>query len=280
MNRVQWIATQVKGFTMLERISSVFTPALILGFLLLSCGCALPKKTFRDRLIHMQAKSSFLAWNLTGNTSDADHPVIKRSLQLLNHSYDELNRCVEQGVGPSMDEMSGPWLGINKGVAATTVGWMQDVKVFGYPNETGRQCGFNVAVHQVPIDDLCRCGWRYQRDGQTNKPITLGNFVVDTTSCQSQCRPVSEIRGHNRPLRLDYRVAENKCLDPSRVLIDDLVRVDHDIVLGRASVCVRDRLVPIAFFTLFRRTALDVSCDDGSCCDSFVECDHLSLREP
>ncbi len=153
--------------------------------------------------------------------------------------------------------LDGRWHGINKGAGAAAIGLTQDIKVFSVSGTC--PTGHNVAVHQVSIDELDCRGFQPKISRLTGCEKTMGNFVIipHTKSCE--------------PLKLDYTQADNSSLDPSRWLVDELVMIDHDMLLGKAYTKVGQHLMPVAFFVLTRAESLD--CDQGD-----ENCSQLSLQ--
>jgi hypothetical protein len=49
---------------------------------------------------------------------------------------------------------------------------------------------------------------------------------------------------------LDYSLGENPFWEPSRFLVDELVQVDHGLLLGRAYFQVGYVRIPVAYFAL------------------------------
>ncbi len=76
----------------------------------------------------------------------------------------------------------------------------------------------------------------------------MGNFAI-----VEPCAPC-------QPLLLDYTQAENSWLSPSRQLVDELVMMDEDLLLGRANIQVGNHRTPIAYFVLYRGTSQ--ACDE------------------
>jgi len=103
--------------------------------------------------------------------------------------------------------------------------------------------GYNILVKQVSINDLPCRGWQPECDSNTCKPKTRGNFIAVAPTCCGKL-------GHT--VKLDYTIAENPWYDPSRFLIDQLVAIDDDILLGRATANIGAMHIPIAYFVLTR----------------------------
>lgn len=209
---------------------------LLAGMLLIGsfAGCGV----VRQRVEMPLAKVSFLSWNCTGARPQVCDQTLATSLDLLRLPTEQLNRLIQDANGPSPEEIDGAWLGINKGCGAAMAGWMQDIKVF--KTVDGQRRGYNIAVHQVPIGRLECSGWRPKTKLLSNQPKTLGNFCVIEPKCDCQ------------PLVLDYTLAGNPVYDPSHVLVDDLVVIQEDLILGKASAMVAGKKIGVAYFVLIK----------------------------
>ncbi|MCC6512268.1 MAG: hypothetical protein IT423_24430 [Pirellulaceae bacterium] len=185
-----------------------------------------------------------------------DHGL--RALELAGRSAFELDCLLSHRPAPDWATLEGRWHGINKGVGAAVLGYTQDIKVF----VTSGPCpyGYNLAVHQVSLDDLACRGFRPELDPLTGRAKRMGNFkiIVPDSNCQ--------------PLRLDYSLAANDWHDPSKRLVDDVVMIDEGLLLGRASIKIGSHLMPIAYFVLSR--AQHTECDAS---DSCAACDELVI---
>ncbi|MFN9911492.1 MAG: hypothetical protein ACK53L_02840, partial [Pirellulaceae bacterium] len=58
---------------------------------------------------------------------------------------------------------------------------------------------------------------------------------------------------------LDYSMGSNPGWDPARWLVDDLVQVDEDLLLGRAYLQWGRLRVPVSYFTLQRIPAMSAA---------------------
>ncbi len=195
---------------------------------------------------NVAARVSFLKWNMSSKASEGGLTRCSRALQLASLSAFELDSLMCRQPAPSIDSLHGRWLGINKGVGAAVAGVTQDIKVFDISGNCPK--GHNVAVYQVGIEELDCRGFEPKTNWLTGCEQTMGNFVV-VEPCSS-CAPV----------KLDYTQADNKALDPSRRLVDELVMIDSDMLLGKAYIKVGEHLMPVAFFVLVR--------EESSACDS------------
>ena len=212
---------------------------LLLG--MSGCRLWLPEHPVANAVIHgsdnLASRASFLKWNMRTKCAQADRLTrCSRALALASRSGFELDNLMASQPAPSVEILDGRWHGINKGAGAAAIGLTQDIKVFSV---NGRcLTGHNVAVYQVGLDDLACRGFEPKINPLTGCEKTMGNFVIQPacTSCQ--------------PLKLDYTQADNSPLDPSRWLVDELVMIDYDMLLGKAYTKMGQHLMPVAFFVL------------------------------
>jgi len=204
---------------------------MIVAISLLLTGC---------RWNDVQTKRSFVRWNLDNLRGSASVACPSPALELASRNSKQLACLMENSPAPTVEQLSGKWRGINKGLGAALVNLTQDIKEF----QVDGSCvhGNNISVKQVPIDHLERCGFEAEVDKDTCQPKRNGNFIV--------CRDADP----NQPLRLDYTIAENKWNDPSKVLVDKLVSIDDDLLLGRAYAKIGLVKIPVAYFVLYRPT--------------------------
>ncbi len=221
---------------------SQFVAVSVLGCILLSAGSGCANKTghLQRSIDRSAAKMSFVSWNLRAMVSAPRESAQSRGFKIASLSNRELYRLMETRPAPDLATIAGKWNGINKGVGSAMMGLMQDVKVL-----EGEDCvsGYNILVKQVSISDLPCRGWRPELDPKTCKPKTMGNFIAVAPNCCGKL-------GHT--VKLDYTIAENPWFDPSRFLIDELVAIDDDILLGRATANIGKLHVPVAYFVLTR----------------------------
>jgi hypothetical protein len=206
---------------------------------------------------------STVRWNLNPDSVARSSSPVQRALQLAARDATELDRLMKCCEPPEPCSLIGTWYGINKGVGAAAIGLHQDVKVF----ESCRDqiVGHNILVEQVAVEEIARCGWQPKRAFRDGQPKTIGNFVVTHERDE---------RSGQQKLILDYNLAENPMLDPTRYLIDELVEVSPNLMLGRARVRVGLVDTPVAYFVLTRFTQGDeagyhvheeeLSCDSPS----------------
>lgn len=233
----------------------------IVTLLLGATGCRICRDShpIAETVIHasdnLAARASFLKWNMSTKCERSDRLTrCSRALELASHSPFELESMMSRYPAPSVEMLDGRWHGINKGIGAAAIGITQDIKVFNINSRCLK--GHNVAVYQVGINDLPCNGFQPKINPLTGCEKTMGNFVIVPASCTCE------------PLKLDYTIADNSMCDPSRWLVDELVMIDHDMLLGRAYTKIGKHMMPVAFFVLVR--AHGTQCDP---CDGAAECD-------
>ncbi|MGI9515752.1 MAG: hypothetical protein ACR2NP_01790, partial [Pirellulaceae bacterium] len=151
----------------------------------------------------------------------------------------QYRRMMRFGRTPHPSELAGTWRGVNKGVATMAID-RQFIKQFYYVN--GRLYGDNISVHQVADSQLQQCGWRPIVDPYTGQLKRQGRFAVE---CPQGIGPF------RHGLVLNYAAGGNG-RDPSRMIWDQVVKLDDNHMLGRATIRVGLAKVPVAFFVLER----------------------------
>ncbi len=212
-----------------------------------SSGCSSLPGFMQRRADHSLSRVSFIRWNLERDASPSVNASTARALSLAKLSKRELDFLLAQSAAPDKESLAGEWRGINKGIGPALIGMTQDVKTFRFDGcET---IGHNIMVNQVPICRLDCRGWIAKREILSGEKKTIGNFVAISQHSAAA------------PLLLDYTIADNPWYDPSRLLVDELVSIDDDLLLGRANILVAGRRVPIAYFVLFRDA--EIACDQA-----------------
>jgi hypothetical protein len=202
---------------------------LFLGSFASAFGCVSPG-----------VRRSAIRWNIQSAIDPAHNRT--KALRLAGRPTRELHQLMATKPSPAPCDLVGKWYGVNKGYGAAIAGIHQDVKVF-------RECehgvsGYNILVEQVAVEELACKGWRPKLERKTCQPKTMGNFVVD-------CQP-KEGCPCQQALVLDYSQADNPVFDPSRFLVDELVVIEPDLLLGRARFRMGWIDMPVAYFVLTR----------------------------
>ncbi len=164
------------------------------------------------------------------------HPA----MSVHNYSLLQFRHMMKCGGTPHPSELVGTWRGVNKGIATVAID-RQFIKQFYMVN--GRICGDNIVVRQVPDNQLLQCGWRPVIDGRTGQVKRQGRFAV---------RPPQGIGHFRHGLVLDYRAGGNPRGDRSRLIWDQVVKLDDNHMLGRATIRTGLAKVPVAYFVLER----------------------------
>ena len=144
------------------------------------------------------------------------------------------------GRAPTASEMQGTWKGVNKGIVRL-VGYKQFIKEI-------KPCGCmtvgdNVQVHQVSNELLRCCGWQPKTKQRTGQFRRLGKFVVHAPDCRGRF-------GHG--VTFSYRDGGNGRCNPTGLIVDKVVMLDHNHMLGRATIRLGLVQIPVAYFMLER----------------------------
>ena len=142
---------------------------------------------------------------------------------------------------PQPDELVGRWRGVNKGIVELA-GYRQFIK-----EVTPTPCdlrGDNIIVEQVSNDLLRSIGWApvagMPEEGYVSR---VGAFQVQ------QPHGVGKFK-HGAVF--NYRAGENKATDPVRLLVDRVVVLDRNHLLGRVTANFGPVRIPLSYFTLER----------------------------
>ncbi len=177
------------------------------------------------------------AHELEGFADDGlmSHPAMNVTCHNLRY-YRNLMRC---NSAPSPTELAGMWRGVNKGVATLAID-RQFIKEFYYVN--GCLFGDNVSVCQVSDCALPESGWQPIVDACTGTWKRQGRFAVECPQGRGR---------YSHGLVLNYAAGGNG-RDPSRRIWDQVVKLDDNHMLGRATVRIGLAKVPVAYFVLER----------------------------
>ena len=163
------------------------------------------------------------------------HPAMYVACHNLRY-YRNLMKC---NSAPAPAELAGMWRGVNVGVATLAID-RQFIKEFYYVN--GCLFGDNVSVCQVSDCALLEHGWQPIIDVCTGSWERQGRFAVECPQGRGR---------FSHGLVLNYAAAGNG-RDPARRIWDQLVKLDDNHMLGRATVRVGLAKVPVAYFVLER----------------------------
>jgi hypothetical protein len=147
-------------------------------------------------------------------------------MDVRNFTLLDYRRMFKRGRTPTPAELQGRWRGVNKGLVRL-VGMKQFIKEI-------QPCGSillgdNVLVHQVSDDLLRCCGWQPKEATRKKKFSVNDRFVV---------RPPNGRGPFGKGVIFSYGAAAKRRLDPSRLVVDKVVVVDCNHLLGRATVRV------------------------------------------
>jgi len=156
-----------------------------------------------------------------------------------NFTLRDYRQLFLNGRTPSSHELQGKWRGVNKGIV-TLFGYRQFIKEIK-PRGT---CTFgdNIQVHEVSNECLRCIGWQ-------PKVTETGEFEREGKFKVLPPRGMGKFR-HGRVL--SYNQGGNKRTDLSRLLVDKVVVLDHNHMLGRVTGSTLLGPVPLAYFVLER----------------------------
>ncbi len=156
-----------------------------------------------------------------------------------NFTLLQYRRLFRQGTTPAPHELVGIWRGVNKGIVELA-GYRQFIKEI---TPTGNVIiGDNIQVHQVSNQMLELMGWqpKFEPNGELER---RGKFMV---------QPPQGIGGFRKGVVFSYRDGGNPPGDAARLLVDKVVKLDDDHLLGRATANFGPIQIPLAFFVLER----------------------------
>jgi hypothetical protein len=199
---------------------------------------------FADRL---RTNRSVVTWNYRTALGVPSSTASPRAVELLTQPRRQLDGWLESCPAPTPATLHGQWRGINRGIGISLTGVGQFIKDFdtqatGCDAVIGR--GSNILVEQVPIEQLGCRGWQPRIDQQTGDFQRRGDFAIVAREATV----------------LDYSMGSNPGWDPARWLVDELVQVDADLLLGRAYLQWGRLRVPVSYFTLQRMPAISAAC--------------------
>ena len=169
-------------------------------------------------------------------------PLDPRPLDPMNtrqHRLRDYRRMFIHGTSPSANDLIGTWRGVNKGIV-NLVGFKQFVKEIR-PSGIGI-AGENIRVHQVRQNRIRCIGWQPKLDRCGN--LQRHDRFLILPPC-----------GSNRFARgviFSYRLGGNHRFALSRLLVDRVVKIDDQHLLGRAVIRTLFGPIPVAYFVLER----------------------------
>lgn len=171
------------------------------------------------------------------------------ALSQMNSS--EWRDLLRRGQAPTKEEMDGYWRGINSGRMPQRFGFSQFIKEleFNSPNPKGQ----NILVEQQPLDLLHDYGWQPKIDQETGEIERHGSFVYLPPDHRGQ---------YGHAARTSYREGDNPRLAPNRFLVNRIVKLDDDHLLGQATVKVGRVQIIVGYFFLERIPVLEASANN------------------
>lgn len=173
--------------------------------------------------------------------SRSGHSQMIDLMDTRNFRLIDYRRMFMQGQTPSSEDLVGNWRGVNKGIVAL-VGYKQFVKEITPVNCELK--GDNIMVHQVSNDLLRCCGWQAKPDpGSWDGLERRGKFAIQSAG---------GIGAFKHGVVFNYRDGDNRRGDPIRLIVDRVVKIDDNHLLGRAVARIGPFRIPLAYFMLER----------------------------
>lgn len=158
-----------------------------------------------------------------------------------NFTLRDYRKMFSEGRSPTSAELIGQWRGVNKGIVEL-VGYRQFIKQI-VPTACDLR-GDNILVEQVSNDLLRSMGWAPiagpPEDGYVSR---IGGFQVQ------EPRGIGKFK-HGAVF--SYRDGVNPPRDPAKLLVDKVVVLDRNHLLGRVTANFGPVRIPLSYFTLER----------------------------
>jgi len=182
-----------------------------------------PAATYQSHNMHYQAAPTY------GHSStQPSHPALNTD----NYNLFQYRRMMLNHPAPHPHELQGTWRGINKGVATLAI---DERFIKDFRDVNGQIYGDNINVHQGSG------GWTPIQDHQTGDAQRQGKFLVQ------QAHGIGPFR---HAVVLNYSKGGNGKLDPANLISDQLVKLDDNHMLGRATAKFGPIKIPLAYFVL------------------------------
>lgn len=156
------------------------------------------------------------------------------------YSLLEYRRMYLDGTSPTPSDLVGYWRGVNKGIVEL-VGYRQFIKEI-LP-QGPYLSGENIQVGQVSPETARQLGWQVKVDQQTGQPERSGKFAIQAPNA---------VGTFGKGAIFSYRDADNQRSDPARLLVDKVVKIDNNHMLGRVTARFGLVEIPLAYFVLER----------------------------
>lgn len=161
-----------------------------------------------------------------------------------NFSLVDYRKMFREGRTPTPNELMGQWRGVNKGIV-NLVGYNQFIKeIAPSPCDFRDIRGDNILVEQVSNDLLRSMGWAPVAGMPEEGYVSRQGFF--------QIRPPTGLGTFGHGAVFSYRHGENKRTDPVRLLVDKVVVLDRNHLLGRVTANFGLLRIPLSYFTLER----------------------------
>ncbi len=161
-------------------------------------------------------------------------------MKVKNYSLLDYRRMFMTHRAPTSAELQGTWRGVNKGIVRLA-GIKQFVKEIQPCGSV--MFGDNIEVNQVS-EQMLRCaGWQPKVDRRTGMLKRNGKYMVQSPNFRGPF-------GHG--VTFSYRDGGNRRGDFRRLIVDKVVLLDQDHLLGRASVRIGLIQIPVGYFVLER----------------------------
>ncbi len=155
------------------------------------------------------------------------------------HRLRDYRRIFRTGTTPCPEDLVGTWRGVNKGIVELA-GYRQFIKEIGPCGEC--VFGDNIMVEQVDPCMLDAMGWQ-PKITETGELDRKGKFAV---------LPPRGVGAFKHGVVFSYRQGGNRRTDPVKLLVDKVVKLDDDHLLGRATANFGPLQIPLAYFVLER----------------------------
>jgi hypothetical protein len=153
----------------------------------------------------------------------------------------DYRRMFRNGQTPTSQDLIGRWRGVNKGIVELA-GYKQFIKEI-LPQDCVLS-GDNIMVHQVSNELLRSCGWQPKSDPYSpDGLLRQGKFAIQSPSGFGPFK---------HGVIFSYRDGNNRRGDPVRLIVDRVVKIDDNHLLGRATVNFGLIRIPVAYFVLER----------------------------
>ena len=195
-------------------------------------------------------KHAFVQAQMTRNGAGAtwrtrlERPNSQGSVDVMdtrNFTLFDYRKMFTEGRTPAPQELIGRWRGVNKGIVEL-VGYRQFIKEVS-PTPCDIR-GDNILVEQVSNDMLRSIGWApvagMPEEGYVSRQ---GFFQVQAPRGAGKFK---------HGAIFSYRDGANQKTDPVRLLVDKLVVLDRNHLLGRVTANFGPLQIPLSYFTLER----------------------------